>query len=119
MVRNCLWSLLAHHQNERGEVMKLRIPEPYVGGISDRIFFSILLLADWVTLAYLIGASWWYSFAETTDLNIVGKLLVAIVLTFVMSIIHSIISHLVWFVATRVWGLGRFVWVTAYEKLVA
>ena len=23
MVRNCLWSLLAHHQNERGEVMKL------------------------------------------------------------------------------------------------
>jgi hypothetical protein len=101
--------------------MKARIPEPYVGGMSDRIFFSILLLADWVTLAYLIGAGWWYSFTDTGDydLNVVEKLLVAIVLTFITPIIHYVISNLVWAVAARVWGFGRFVCMTVYEKLVA
>lgn len=99
--------------------MKLRIPEPYVGDKADRIFFSILLLADWVTFAYAIGASWWYSFAETPELDIFGKLLCAVVLTFIAPIIQSIFSQLVWFIASRVWLLFRLVWLTAYEKLVA
>ena len=99
--------------------MKLRIPEPYVGDKADRIFGSTLLLADWATLVYLIGWSWWYSFADTPELDILGKCLCAVVLTVVVPIIHSIVFGVVWFVAIRVWALVRAVWETTYEKFFA
>jgi len=99
--------------------MRLNIPELNVGNKIDRVVFSSLLLVDWLTCFVAIGYAWWYPFSnqDPTLTDAFNKTLVAVILTPIMFIIHSIVSGIIWWIFMRLYALAATLFAVITDRI--
>ena len=93
MVRNGLWSLLTHHQSQRGEVMRVDTYE-----IENKYGTFVKLLIFWGdTIAMLVLPIWaGISYATDTNYHSGTDIFGGIVVTVVVFVAYIIFSGILW-----------------------
>lgn len=100
--------------------MRFSIPDQYIGSKIDRVFFSLLLLLDYLFLIVVVVWCWVYAFTQDPTLTtVLDKSIAGVLITLVAFIIYWVASGIVWWIVVTLYGLARTLWILAYERWLA